>query len=310
MKKRITNKLIKTGGIATDKEMPIALIGIAGISKSPRYEIEKCSKEFFNPITMDMLNAVTHVAHRQWFKNKAVKLWNEKTEDEQISLDIFEDFIHEWPYTFDTVFIKESEIRNILGKSYSSDFIYKHMMNIGFLAIHGKLPVFWEKKEEEEGGEWKSRDIAGGIALVECITNKDKWSDHREYYEKGRHKGEEKRIYVVRFNAGWGHNFALNILNSRIRVFPKLTYDELSYNARQLCRVIFGRANKKGSFTLPQLRILFGWKEVAVVKDQIEAINKNWEDLKKKNAVEFSAIGKGKSKEWRWKRRDKFLYSE
>lgn len=304
MKKSMTSKLIKIGGIATDKEMPIALIGIAGIVESPKYKIEKCSKEFFNPITMDMLNAVTHIAHRQWSKNKAVKLWFSKSDDEIISLDVFEEFILQWPYIFDTVFIKESEIRNVLGKRYDSDFIYKHMMNIGSLNIHGRLPVFWKDKG------WKERDIAGGIAVVECITNKDEWIDHREYYEKGRHKGEEKRIYVVRFNVGWGHNFALNILNSRIRVFPKLTYDELSFNARQLCRVIFGRENKKGSFTLPQMRILFNWKETVNVPKQIEAINKIWGDLKKKNAVEFSAEGKGKSKKWNWKRRDKFLYGE
>ncbi|MFC2166888.1 hypothetical protein ACFLQZ_02875 [Acidobacteriota bacterium] len=304
MKKSMTSKLIKIGGIATDKEMPIALIGIAGISKSPRYEIEKCSKEFFNPIALDMLNAVTHVAHRQWSKNKAINKWNEMTEDEQISLDIFEDFVREWPYTFDTVFIKESEIRNILGKNYNSDFIYKHMMNIGFLAIHGKLPVFWKN------GKWDSRDIAGGIALVECVGEKDKWNDYREFHEKGRYKGAEKRIYVVRFNAGWGHNFALNILNNRIRVFPKLTYDELSYNARQLCRVIFGRAGKKGSFTLPQMRIMFGWKKEYQTSKQIIAIDKIFEDLKKKKAVKFNTAGKRELKKWNWERRDKFLYGE
>jgi len=303
MKKTMTSKLIKIGGIATDKEMPIALIGIAGISKSPRYEIEKCSKEFFNPITMDMLNAVTHIAYRQWSNNKAVKMWNEKTENEQISLDVFEKFVREWPYTFDTVFIKESEIRNILGKNYNSDFIYKHMMNIGFLAIHGNLPVFWN-----DG--WKSRDIAGGFALVECVGEKDKWTDYREFHEKGRYKGEEKRIYVVKFNPGWGHNFALNILNSRIRVFPKLTYDELSYNARQLCRVIFGRANKKGTFTLPQMRILFMWNKEYQTSKRIIAVDKIFEDLKKQKAVKFNTVGKGESKKWNWERRDKFLYGE
>ena len=301
----MVNKLIKIGGIATDKEMPIALIGIAGISKSPRYEIEKCSKEFFNPITIDMLNAVTHKAYDQWSKHKAINKWNEMTEDEQISLDVFEDFVREWPYTFDTVFIKESEIRNILGKNYNSDFIYKHMMNIGFLAIHGKLPVFWKN------GKWVSRDIAGGIALVECVGEKDKWNDYREFHEKGRYKGEEKRIYVVRFNAGWGHNFALNILNNRIRVFPKLTYDELSYNARQLCRIIFGRKNKKGIFTFQQILILLNWKKSPNISKQTIAINKIFEDLKKKKAIKkFTTDGKSEFKKWRWEKRNKFLYSE
>ncbi len=310
MKKSMTDKLIKIGGIATDKEMPIALIGISGIDKSPRYEIKRCSKEFFNPITMDMLNAVTHVARRQWFAKQAHELWFAKSADEIMSLDVFEAFIREWPYMFDTVFIKESEIRNILGKKYDSDFIYKHIKRIGFLAIDGKLPVFWKKKEKGKGGEWKTRDISGGFAQVECITNNVNWIDHREYYENGRHKGEEKRIYAVRFIGTWGHNFALNILNDRIRVFPKLTYDELSYNARQLCRVIFGRTNKNGSFTLLQMRIIFGWKETLNVPKQILAVNKIFEDLKKKNAVEFNTDGKGESKKWNWKKRDKFLYGE
>jgi len=310
MKRDIKNKLIKIGGIATDKEMPIALIGISGIVESPRYKIERCTKEFFNPITMDMLNAVTHVARRQWSKNKAIEKWNEITNDEQISLDFFEGFVREWPYTFDIVFIKESEVRDILGKNYNSDFIYKHMMNIGFLAIHGRLPVFWKKSEERKGGEWKSRDIAGGIAVVECVGEKDRWNDYREYHKKGRYKGEEKRIYVVRFIPGWGHNFALNILNDRIRVFPKLTFDELGYNARQLCRVVFGRKDKKGSFNFQQILILLNWKKSLNIFQQVTAIDKIFEDLKKKKAVDFHAEGKGKSKKWNWKKRDKFLYGE
>jgi len=100
MKKGMTTKLIKIGGIATDKEMPIALIGIAGVIKSPRYVIKRCSKEFFNPITLDMLNAVTHVARRQWFAKKAHELWFSKSADEIMSLGVFEDFIREWPFTF------------------------------------------------------------------------------------------------------------------------------------------------------------------------------------------------------------------
>ena len=304
MKKSMTDKLIKIGGIATDKEMPIALIGISGIGKAPRYEIKKCSKEFFNPITLDMLSAVTHVARRQWFSNKAWEMWFSKSPNEILSLDVFEAFIRKCQYALDTVFIKESEIRNILGKNYKSDFIYKHMMNIGFLSIHGKLPVFWKD------GKWESRDIAGGIAQVECVGEKDQWINYREYHEKGRYKGEEKRIYVVRFIGTWGQNFALNILNDRIRVFPRLAYNELSYNARQLCRVIFGRVDKKGSFTLRQIRVFFNCKETLNIPKQIVAIDKIWVDLKKKKAVKFTTDGKGESKKWNWERRDKFLYSE
>lgn len=301
---RTRNDLIKLGGIVTDKEMPIYLLSITGIIKAPSYSIKRCTSAALDPITLDMLNAVTHVAYRQWISHKAVELWFSKSPEEIISLEVFKDFNCEWPHTFNTVFIKESEINTILGKNYDPKFIYKHMKNIGLIAFDGTLPVFWK-----EGG-WKELDVSGGFADVKYVTENNAWDEHREWHKKGIHKGKEKRIWVIEFIGSWGQNFALNILNKRVRIFPKLTYEKLSFRARHLCKLIFGGKNNRGRITLPQMRILFGWKgDWGNVSHQISKVNKIWKELKLVKAISNPNIkGKGENIRWNWERNNKFFF--
>lgn len=300
-----TDKLIKFGGIITDKEIPIALLGICGIAE---YKIEKIYGEIRNPITLDFLNMVTHKARDRW-------LAQAPREDGEVTGRMLEEIWADIPNMFNTVVISEYKIKRFFEKKCErkygdSDFIYKHIKNIGTIAIDGLIPVYYEKKWQRC---WHYIDVTGGFAEVYCTTddNLPEWcKEHKKIIERGKSKDEMKRIYVVRFIGAWGFNFVLNIINDRVRIFPLRFYKELSKKARLLFRMISARRNKRGTFTLSQLQILFGWKgDWGNILDQISKINKTWEELEEKYFIIWSKEeNKGEDTKWIYERKEGWFY--
>ncbi len=305
MKKR--DKLIKSGGIVTDKEMPIALLGISGVEQ---YGIKKVYGNILNAVTLDFLNMVTHRARERWMTQIDIDVG-------EITWTMLEEIWAEIPNMFNTVIISEYEIRKFFEKKFrkkygNSALIYKHMKNIGTISLDGLIPVRYEKDGEKC---WHHLDVTGGFAEVHCTTddNLPEWYEKfREIIDKGKLKGEEKRIFIVRFIGTWGLNFALNVLNDRVRIFPPRFYKNLSPNARQLFRMISARKNKRGTFTLQQLRKLFKWVgDWGNILKQISDIEKIWEELKasENHFINwFSEKNEGEGTEWTYERNENWFY--
>ena len=302
------DKLIKSGGIITDKEMPIALLGISGVEQ---YGIKKVYGNILNAITLDFLNMVTHKARELWLSRI------DRDNETEITGRILEEIWADIPNMFNMITISEYEIKEFFEKKFrkkygDSGLIYKHMKNIGTISLDGLIPIRYEKDGEKC---WQYLDVTGGFAEVHCTTddNLPEWyKKFREIIEKGKFKGEGKRIFIVRFIGTWGFNFVLNILNDRLRIFPPRFYKNLSPNARQLFRMISARKNKRGVFTIQQLRKLFKWVgDWDNISDQISKIEKIWEELKASENCFinwFNRKNEGEETKWSYERNESWFY--
>ena len=106
MKKR--DKLIKSGGIVTDKEMPIALLGISGVEQ---YGIKKVYGNILNAVTLDFLNMVTHRARERWMTQIDI-------DGGEITWTMLEEIWAEIPNMFNMIIISEYEIRKFFEKKF------------------------------------------------------------------------------------------------------------------------------------------------------------------------------------------------
>lgn len=305
MKKR--DKLIKSGGIVTDKEMPIALLGISGVEQ---YGIKKVYGNILNAVTLDFLNMVTHRARERWMTQIDI-------DGGEITWTMLEEIWAEIPNMFNMIIISEYEIRKFFEKKFrkkygDSALIYKHMKNIGSISLDGLIPVRYERDGQKC---WHHLDVTGGFAEVHCTTddNLPEWYEKfREIIDKGKLKGEEKRIFIVRFIGTWGLNYVLNVINDRVRIFPPRFYKNLSPNARQLFRMISARKNKRGTFTLQQLHKLFKWVgDWGNILKQISDIEKIWGELKSSEnrfIHWFNRKNEGEEIEWSYERNEGWFY--
>jgi len=302
------DKLIKSGGVITDKEMPIALLGICGVEK---YGIKRIYGDILNAVTLDFLNMVTHKAREHWLSRI------DRSNETEITGGILEEIWADVPNMFNMIIISEYEIRKFFKKKFNkiygnSALIYRHMKNIGTISLDGLIPVQYEKDGEKC---WHHLDVTGGFAEVHCTTddNLPEWyKKYRKIIDKGKLKGEEKRIFIVRFIGTWGFNFVLNVLNDRVRIFPPRFYKNLSPNARQLFRMISARKNKRGTFTLLQLRKLFKWAgDWGNTLDQISKIEEIWKELKvseNRFINWFNRKNEGEGIEWSYERNESWFY--
>jgi hypothetical protein len=308
MDKKIKDKMVRAGGIVTDREIPIALLGIVGIAN---YDIRKVQGAIMNSTTLDFLNMVTHVASQRWHLEIA-----DEFNGEEITADTLDYMLREIPNLFDVV-MSEYEIKKFLEKRFKRKYgnsaqIYDYMKNIGTISIDGILPV--EYKEDGKKA-WVMADVTGGFAEVHCTTEKglpSAFKKYRQLIEKGIHKEKERCIYIVRFIGTWGMNYILNILNNRVRILPERFFEHLSANARLLARVIIARRNRRGTITLQQMRKLFGWKgDWGDVLEQISKIEKIWRELEDEKVfliVWQHKKGKKENTEWTYERRDRWFY--
>ena len=162
----IVMELIKKGGIATDRRMPIILFGFGGVTKN--YKITEVSRRVnnervFTSQTLDFLDAVSH---------KATEWWREAIEKdsipEQLELKSIEDVIalskeksiETSEPDFATVIISDGEIRGFIKKNLSASQIKKSIKNIGRFTLEGEAPLFFK------GDGWINLPLTGGFAEV------------------------------------------------------------------------------------------------------------------------------------------------
>jgi len=298
-------KFIKSGGVVTDREIPIALLGITKIANSPDYEIREVHGKIKDPITLDFLNMVTHKARERWMPQLG-------DADGEITEKMLYEIWSQVPNFFNTIIMSEYDVKKFferLGKKYGDrKLIYRHMKNIGTISLDGKIPTRYVN------GKWGQKDIAGGFAQVTCTTDKnlpEQYESFKKAISRGKYKGKEKRIYIVTFIGDWGANMVLNILNDRVRMFPDRTYANLSKNARLLLRIIVARRNCRGRIDISQMCKLFSWKDWGNIHDQISKVEKIWAELKhKKNhfVIWTKRKGKGKNTEWTFERRGNWFF--
>ena len=121
---------------------------------------------------------------------------------------------------------------------------------------------------------------------------------------------------MVEFIGSWGQNFAVRILNQRIKMLPERFYEYLSPTAKMLCRIVTGTKYSPITLTLDQISKILGWKDAtrdASLKRKL--ITRGFESLVKYYFINsFKTEPKEKEKpikEWViWKRKDWFYEPE
>lgn len=305
-KHRTTKAMIKAGGLVTDKEWPIYLFGLTG---GGGWLIEKVHGFELNPITLDMLNVVTHKLSEWWREEfletgKMPKPLTQKEFDEIKERGAIE------------IIIRDSEIKRHLKKDYSKDFIYKHIKKIGTIALEGKAPVKWERDSYSGNYHWALREITGGFAEVICVNDPDPFVDERYRplrpppRKKGRWKGIEENVYVVRLIGTWGLAFAGAVLNQRVRMLPEKFYRFLSLTEKMIFRVISGTRYSPVTFDVIQCAKMLGWKTKKInVSLKGLLISRALDNLVKYQFINsFKKEGRKDSTRWTiWKRRGWFF---
>ena len=256
-------KLIKEGGIATDRRMPIILFGFGGATKN--YKITEVSRRVnnervFTSQTLDILDAVSH---------KATEWWREAIEDnsipEQFELRSIEDVIalskeksiETSEPDFSTVIISDGEIRGFIKKNLSASQIKKSIKNIGRFTLEGEAPLLFKE------GRWINLPLTGGFAEVWIASEEKRYHKYRSTRKLrgkyGEHK--EENVYIIRFIGTWGLCYMLNLFNRRVRVFPPRFYSDLSADAKMLFRAICGKEDLEYTFiNFIQITKIFDWK--------------------------------------------------
>ncbi len=308
--------MVNRGGLVTDREWPIYLFGLTK-DKSEDWFIRKVFGHDLNAITLDMLNAVTHKLSAWWRKEQKEtgKMPRLLTADEFNDLWIDSDGAIE-------VYIKESEIRKFLKKNYPKEFIYKHMKRIGNISLEGRAPVAWKRDQEEPDGRfrWTVCEVTGGFADVICLRNPPSAETKRfQKYclpvrKKGRWKGTEEDLYVVRFIGTWGKSFAGSVLNRRIKMMPERFYRYLSPTAKMLCRVVTGTTYSPVTFNIIQCAKILGWKpEKMNISLKAILVERAWKELVKYFFINkvSKRQGEKESINWTiWKRKEWFYEPE
>lgn len=252
--------MVKHGGLVTDREWPIYLFGLTRDEHEDWFIRKVCGHDL-NAITLDMLNAVTH---------KLSEWWREELEEtgelpRPLNKEEFENVLIDGAIQ---IIIRESEIKKFLKRpNYSKKFICDHMERIGTIALKGIAPTQWSFKGDEGKYGWKNKPITGGFAEVICV-NDPEYRDNEKYQrkllpprKKGRWKGKEEYVYVVRFIGTWGKSFAASVLNQRIKMMPERFYKYLSPTAKMLCRVVVGTNYSPITLTLDQCSKILSWKD-------------------------------------------------
>ena len=305
--------MVKHGGLVTDREWPIYLFGLTRDEHEDWFIRKVCGHDL-NAITLDMLNAVTHKMSEWWTDEleetgKMPRKLNQTEFDElwRISDGAIE------------VIIRESEIRKFLKKNYPKEFIYKHMKRIGHISLEGRAPVAW-RQDRFGQYHWTICEVAGGFADVICVT--DPPFDVPERFcglrlplrKKGRWKGTEEDVYVVRFIGTWGKAFAASVLNQRVKMMPERFYKYLSPTAKLLCRVITGTNYSPITLDIVQCAEILSWKpEKMNIPLKAILIEKALKELVRYFLVDkiSDRKGKGESTCWTiWKRKNWFYLPE
>lgn len=276
--------MVKRGGLVTDRLWPIYLFGLTR-EENEDWFIRKVFGHDLNAITLDMLNAITHKLSEWWLD----ELEEKGTLPQKLTAQEFKELWNECDGSIE-VYIKESEIRKFLKKDYPKEFIYKHMKRVGHISLEGRAPVEWKRDQRDPMGRfrWTVCEVTGGFADVICLRDPPsaetkKFQKYRlPVREKGRWKGTEEDLYVVRFIGTWGRGFALHILNQRIKMLPERFYRYLSPTAKMLCRIVTGTNYSPITLTLDQILKMLGWKgELTNMSLRKTLITRAWEQLEK-----------------------------
>lgn len=259
----IVMELIKKGGIATDRRMPIILFGFGGVTKN--YKITEVSRKVnnervFTSQTLDILDAVSHKA-TEWWRDGIEK----DSIPEQFELRSIEDVIalskekciETSEPDFATVIISDGEIRGFIKKNLSASQIKKSIKNIGRFTLEGEAPLFLK------GDGWINLPLTGGFAEVWVASEEKRYHKYRSTRKlrgmDGEHK--EENVYIIRFIGTWGLCYMLNLFNRRVRVFPPRFYSDLSADAKMLFRAICGKEDLEFTFiNIIQITKIFDWK--------------------------------------------------
>ena len=305
--------MVKAGGLVTDREWPIYLFGLTR-DEGEDWLIRKVGGYDLNAIMLDMLNAVTHKLSEWWRE----QLDETGTMPKPLTKEEFDDIWLQGDGAIE-VFIRESEIREFLKKDYPKEFIYKHMKNIGHISLEGNAPVDW-KQDHLGQYRWTMRPVTGGFADVICVT--DPPFEVPERFQglrlpprkKGRWKGTEEDLYVVRFIGTWGKAFTASVLNRRVKMMPERFYQHLSPTAKMLFRVLSGTTYSPVTLDIVQCAKILSWKpEKMNIPLKAILVERAWKELMRYFLVDKISDRKGKRELtcWTiWKRANWFYLPE
>jgi hypothetical protein len=259
----VVMKLIKKGGIVTDRRMPIILFGFGGATKN--YKITEVSRRVnnqrvFTSQTLDILDAVSHKATEWWrdaIEKDSIPECFELNGIEEVFALSKEKFIETSEPDFATVIISDGEIRGFIKKNLSASQIKKSIKNIGRFTLEGEAPLLFKS------GRWINLPLTGGFAEVWVASEEKRYHKYRSTRKLrgkyGEHK--EENVYIIRFIGTWGLCYMLNLFNRKVRVFPPRFYSDLSADAKMLFRAICGKEDLEFTFiNIIQIVKIFDWK--------------------------------------------------
>ncbi|TET68095.1 MAG: hypothetical protein E3J56_11825 [Candidatus Aminicenantes bacterium] len=167
---------------------------------------------------------------------------------------------------------------------------------------------------------WTICEVTGGFADVICVT--DPPFDVPERFrglrlparKKGRWKGTEEDLFVVRFIGTWGKAFAMHVLNQRVKMMPERFYQYLSSTAKMLCRVITGTNYSPITLDIIQCAKILSWKpEKMNIPLKAILVERAWKELMRYFLVDkiSDRKGEGELTHWTiWKRANWFYLPE
>lgn len=288
-KEETMESMVKAGGIVTEERMPYIIFGLGGVVKS--YEIKKISrtvngKKIFTSDTLDILDAVAHKVYQRYQKKiKQLRAAGESTKVELRNVEELialaesynkKKFIKSPKRHFSTVVISEGEIRKFVNKpNYSTSQITERVKNIGHFTLEGTVPIFCGR----DG--WINVPVTGGFAEVWIAKEEERYFKYRSKRKlRGKGKGREENVFIIRFIGTWGTAYMLNILNNYVTVFPPRFYKDLSASAKTMFRAICGKG--VSIINIHQINKIFDWEEpMKNVPQRIIRIEKIWKELYK-----------------------------